>query len=252
MRHICVLNEEEMAIKSRREVGQVFLFVLMAMGVGALIIGPLLVHISTSLTSLRKGTEAVNQYYAADSGVEHAIWRLRYGGLSLDLESPFIYTYSTVNTLPVEVTVTKKQYITDAQCGDNIPPNQSDRVTVSRTVEPTTAPPGESTVFNYSIRFENIGTSNIHFYEIGYRLPMGFTYVDGSSGGFTTSNPVPTDGTLVWAFSPPLPSIHKDEVLTQTFQAIGVLEQGTYCEFCDVAWVIFQPGAIGGASPGPA
>lgn len=232
--------------KPTKQAGQALPIVLMALGAGALMIGPVLGYVSTGLNSLRRGAEAVAQYYAADAGVEHAIWRLRYGGLTIPSDTPFAYTYSTVNKLPVDLTLLNKSPSTDAECAHNQwPETQEERVTVARTVSPVTAPPGMPTTFDFSVRFENVGTSTIHFFEVGFTLPSGFTYVTGSASGFVTSDPQMVDGSMVWQWDEPLPSIRKDELIVQSFQATGTLPDGIYCDYCDVAWVIFQPDSIG-------
>lgn len=230
----------------RRETGQAFPVVLMALGGGALMIGPLLGYVSTGLTGVRRGAEAAARYYAADAGVEHAMWRLRYGGLTLATDSPFTYAYSSVNGLPIDMIVVNKSPSTDAECARNQwPETQQERVTVARTVSPTTAPPGGPTTFDFSIRFRNVGTSNVHFYEIGATLPEGFTYVAGSAFGFTAGDPEVVDGSLVWEWDTPLPNIRADELIVLNFQAVGTLDSGAYCDYCDVSWVIFEPEGIG-------
>ena len=195
----------------------------------------------------KNGSVAAGEYYAADSGLEHAMWRLKYDGLSLEVDEPFIYTYDTVNDLTELITITRKAPVTDALCGDNLQDPPSDRVTVSKAVSPTTATPGVLTTFNYTITFNNVGPSKIKFKEIGYGLPTGFSYVAGSSGGnvLPANNPTINGSILAWDFSPPLPEINEGEQLIRTFQATGILDQGTYCAYCDSAWVIFQPGSIG-------
>ena len=239
-----------MSIKFKGNKGQVLPLALIAMAGGALIIGPLMTYVSTSLYSLQKGTASVREYYAADSGAEHAIWRLKYDGLSLSMETPFNYIYSTVNNLPVDITITKKATVTSSLCGDNLPGSDSDKVEISKSVTPEHATPGVPTVFNYQIEFENQGTSTIHFSEIGYTLPVGFIYIAGSSVGNYSDPPNYSDPTingriLTWDFSPPYPSIGSGDEFDQTFRATGVLDDGTYCDLCDAAWVVFTPASIG-------
>lgn len=231
--------------KVEREIGLILPLILITMAGGVLIIGPMLSYISTSLYSLQKGNVAINEYYAADSGVEHVVWRIKYNGLLLDFETPFNYIYSSVNGLPIDITVTKIFFGASALCGQNLPPNPTDRAEISRAITPMSAPPGVLTTFDYMISFRDIGTSVLHFNEIGYSLPDGFTYVAGSSTGFTTDDPVIDEETLQWHFPTPMPKINPGEEVIQRFQARGVLNSGTYCGFCDGAWVIFAPEDVG-------
>ncbi|MBI4287736.1 MAG: hypothetical protein HY671_04810 [Chloroflexi bacterium] len=234
-----------MPAKAKREAGQALPLALILLAVGALITGPLLGYVNVGLGSLQKGADTMGQYYAADSGVEHAIWRIRDDGLVLNENDPFPYTFSTVNGLSVDIIITNKSPVTDSECDDNNPSGQSDRVEVGRAVSPLSAPPGQPTTFSYTVTFTNIGTGNIHFNEIGYTLPAGFSYVNGSSSGVTVSNPQVIDGSLVWQFDPPLPDVPSGETMNQYFQATGTLDDGVYCGYCDAAWVIFEPDSVG-------
>ena len=45
-------------------------------------------HVGTSLIASRLYGEMISQQYSSDAGVEHAIWRLTYGGLAGDLTAP--------------------------------------------------------------------------------------------------------------------------------------------------------------------
>lgn len=230
---------------NRRQAGQALPIVLMALGMGALLMGPLLNYVSVTLTNLQKGTGTVDEYYAADSGSEHAIWQVAYGGLTMEVEDPFTYALSAVNNLNVDITITNKSASTSAECSGSEAGGGSDRVTVLRTVQPLTAPAGVPTTFSFSIRFSNVGTGNLHFSEIGYTLPQGFTYTNGSASGVTVSDPQLVDGSLIWGFEPPLPEIASGGELTEDFQAVGTLDEGVYCDYCDAAWVVFQPASVG-------
>ena len=52
---------------------------LVMLGVGSLLIPPLLAHITTSLLACRAVEEGLEEQYAADSGVEYALWQLQNG-----------------------------------------------------------------------------------------------------------------------------------------------------------------------------
>ncbi len=70
------------------EKGQALPLVLIAIMLGALVIPPFLGHTGTSLIGSRHYGETVYAQYAADSGAEHAIWRLAYNGLTDNISSP--------------------------------------------------------------------------------------------------------------------------------------------------------------------
>jgi hypothetical protein len=85
------------------EGGRVLVWTLVILGLGTLLIPPLLAHVSTSLLATRAIEESLKEQYAADAGVEHAIFRMSTGeydlGESFDTPTP-------VNNLPVSVTIT--------------------------------------------------------------------------------------------------------------------------------------------------
>lgn len=93
------------------EKGQALPLVLIAVALGALVIPSFLNHTGTSLIGSRTYAQEIGAQYAADSGAEHAIWNLEYGGLSDNLTSVGDnVTYAlgeSINGLPVNVTVIK-------------------------------------------------------------------------------------------------------------------------------------------------
>lgn len=50
---------------------------LAALAVGALLVTPFLTHVSVNLLASRRADEAINDHYAADAGIEWALWRLK-------------------------------------------------------------------------------------------------------------------------------------------------------------------------------
>lgn len=79
--------------------GQVLALALITMIFGAMVIGGFLLMASTALESSARTGENLQAYYAADAGVEDAIWKVRYGDLSTaGLAAP---GDATIYTLPV-------------------------------------------------------------------------------------------------------------------------------------------------------
>ena len=85
------------------ESGRVLVWTLVILGIGALLIPPLLASISTNLLATRAIEEDLKEQYAADAGVEQAIFRMSEGEYTLG-ES--FDTPTLVNNLPVSVTIT--------------------------------------------------------------------------------------------------------------------------------------------------
>ena len=61
------------------EKGQSLPLALIALAVGALIVAPFLGYSGNALSGSRVYEQAITERYAADAGVEYAIWRLQMG-----------------------------------------------------------------------------------------------------------------------------------------------------------------------------
>ncbi len=81
--------------------GRTLALALIVLAVGCLLIPPFLAHISTNLLAIRATEEGLNEQYAADAGVEDALYRLANGE---PVGEPF-NTPTLVNGMPVTVTV---------------------------------------------------------------------------------------------------------------------------------------------------
>ena len=93
----------------KSEKGQALPLVLIAIAIGALVIPSFLSQTGTSLIGSRTYAQEINAQYAADSGAEHAIWNLKYGGLKIvipDVGDSTSYSINeTINNQQVNVTV---------------------------------------------------------------------------------------------------------------------------------------------------
>ena len=121
-------------MKIRNEKGQALPLVMIAIMIGAFVIPPFLGHIGTSLASSQTYENSINEEYAADAGVEHAIWNLTDGGITSNLTLPgdtVSYTLpELINGLTTNITIINKQ--------DTIPNGFGiTSVAGSRTIEAT-------------------------------------------------------------------------------------------------------------------
>jgi len=101
----------------RDERGNVLTLVLILLVVGGLILTPLLGLMSTGLVSGTVYERKMDDYYAADGGVEDAIWRLQTNSLTFDAGN---YSYPeplSVNERSVEVAIYR--YDWNPTCGEN-------------------------------------------------------------------------------------------------------------------------------------
>lgn len=234
--------------------GQILPLALIALGLGAALSVSLLAFTGSALGISRKAERNVVADYSADAGVEHAIWRLRYEpgfADSLTEGDPTSYSMS-INDMDVDMTVT----LVPPPAYPPPPPPRPQAWRLCVKVNPIDPPlvPGVTNTHTFAIEVKNMGTSTIHLEEVGFWLPKsspvhpwnGFTYLAGSSSGFTTANPssitpVNPYWELIWPFSPPLPDIRAGETLTQSFQARGCPD-GLY-RF--EGWVGAAPNSIG-------
>jgi hypothetical protein len=95
----------------KSEKGQALPLVLIAIAIGALVIPSFLNNTGTNLIGSRTYAQQIYAQYAADSGAEHAIWNLRYGGLGdtlADVGDNVSYALGeSINGLAVNVSVIK-------------------------------------------------------------------------------------------------------------------------------------------------
>ena len=98
---------------SNSEKGQALPLALIILSIGALLVGAFLSYTSTNLIASRIRERIVEGQYAADAGVEDAIWNLLYGDfptILTDPEDSISYTLDkSINGLTTNVTVTRKE-----------------------------------------------------------------------------------------------------------------------------------------------
>ncbi len=107
------------------EQGFVLPVVLAAMAAGTLLLSPFLSQASTSLMSSKDYTRFTYEQHSADAGIEHAIWGLAYGELTIhipDLGNSFSYSLDeAVNGIAPDITVTmtgSPTYVITSTAGD--------------------------------------------------------------------------------------------------------------------------------------
>ena len=113
---------------------------------------------------------------------------------------------------------------------------QGQALTLTKEVSPATAPVNTATTFTYTITIDNQGGDAVTLEQVVDNLPPDFSYVEGSTSGFITSDPdANSTGAdcgsnsyiLTWDLSPYV-QVGAGEELTLTFQAAATLSDGTY------------------------
>jgi hypothetical protein len=183
----------------RDEKGQALVLVLVLILLGSLIITPMLSHIGTGLKVGKEVyEERMELFYAADSGIEDALWQIKYEKLTDDLfdEDYDPYDYSeeynyreplVVNDKEVNVTI-ENIWVPDIDAPDaddaaliieGIPPDIPPKLIITGSI------PDESTyqikiIYNYD-NDEDPGGGTLAVETIGIWLPPGFHYAGNCS-----------------------------------------------------------------------
>jgi hypothetical protein len=225
------------------EAGQALILVLVFLLLGSLTLVPALAHIGTALKTGRAYEEKTDALYAADAGVDDAIWQVKYNGLESLFESPnYNYIFSTnasytldnpVNGFTTNVTIgnvwipsnvtLQELSLTPAQAKAIIERPITDNTTNRLVVAGT--PLDEN---NYRIKLEfypAVGvTENLSVSSVGIWIPQGFTYdgdcnmadFDGTHDKYVeTVEARPGGQAVVWDFSQepiPFPDLPPEEL----------------------------------------
>jgi len=219
------------------ETGQALPVVLVLMLLGGLLIAPSLSYAATSLNAGQIVEKKVNGLYAADAGVEYALWYIVDGSEKLkDLKELPEY----VNQLEVKIKADEEKdpytiyYGELTETGDKY-----DYLDVGGEMGEWEE---EVEAYPYTITVTwqaESGKPPINLEEIGVRLPVGYEYKPGSAATFFEgelfSNDEPVDpveqdqaGAYMpkWEFTPPYPEVSEENpVATQTLYVTGAGEQ---------------------------
>ena len=225
------------------EKGQALPIVLALLILGGLTIVPSLGYITTSLKSSRMLVEGVRGVYAADAGVEDALWSL------INEVPPSTQLSDNVNQMEVAIQTENKGDYT-LYLGELIEPGEHVNYL---DVDGEMVWDGGANAYNYTVSITwqaDPGIPPIKLKEVGARIPIGYSYQSGSAANFpenlSTDEPdeiLDAQGAylLNWVLSSPLPNISENiTVQTQTFYITGEGNQeGHY------AWVVASRDDVG-------
>jgi uncharacterized repeat protein (TIGR01451 family) len=213
--------------KEGKEKGQVMLMSLVVLTVGTLIITPLLHCTYTGVKAAGIYRRVTHELYAADAGVEYAMWQLKN-----DLP---VSASITIGNMPVSIDISQLSELPYGPVISDTGP-QSWRLEVSSSLVDN-----RNGTFNDTVTVANVGPSTIHLIEIGAGLPEGFTFISGSTtGDITAQNPseILADGKIYWTLN--LHKLNSDESACHIFLIQGSgLTHGIY------SWVTANAESIG-------
>jgi hypothetical protein len=221
----------------RDEKGQALILALILLVVGGLIITSLLGLMNTGLITGQVYENKMHELYAADAGVEDALWKMKNIELVGFLYGYDDYNYFTVYPYPYDVHVNDKAVnvtIENVWIPKDIPAPDA---TIARQIieEGKLIIAGSPSLigaqYEIKIGYDNAcnGTANARVNRIGIWLPPGFEYVMGSSDlekasgkpYYSAANVTPHKGgyAVIWDFVSSV--LVKDFPKSFTFQYSG-------------------------------
>ena len=221
----------------KSEKGQTLPLVLALLAIGTLTIVPSLNYSTSSLNGSRSLAQGMKGTYAADAGIENALWSLQ------RVIPPPAQLTDNLNEMTVTIeTETKGYYV--LYFGELVEPgvHYEDYLDIAGQI----VWDEEVDKYKYTITvtwLPNQGEPVIHMEAIGAKLPPNYSYDKGSAAGFA-SNLSEDEPEIVidsmgaeminWDFGTPMPSVSEhNPVATQTFYIIGTGElEGNY------TWVV--------------
>jgi len=201
------------------EKGAAFLIVLVMMMVGGLFIVPTLNFVSTSVRTGEVFEEKLKAYYAAEAGVEDALWRMINDKPSL---FPHSYELAGINGMTVSVVINTVNTIAGQDIG--LGGVHDEFLTITKSVVYNDG------IYDYTLSSTNDGVGNVKVEMILLDFPPGLDYVWDSTGGdLYGDNPnvigdSNTGITLFWEFIPPYPTIPEEATRVHTFQLSSLTE----------------------------
>jgi Flp pilus assembly pilin Flp len=206
------------------ETGAALIIVLVLLLLGSLTIVPVLAHVGTALKTGGLYEDKTKRLYAADAGVEDAIWQIKYDALeALSGDPDYAYNFSTNCTYELEDPVnglTTNVTIQNVWIPSNVPPPsdsetariiiESNKLMVSGTAG---ADPMDTTykikIFFYPGEDEE---DELLVDSLGVWLPLGFSYTANTSNleqldpwepCYSKPTVEPYDGgeSILWEFS---------------------------------------------------
>ncbi len=209
----------------REEGGQALILALALLGIGGLIVVPLLSFMSTGLMAAQTVEKKMNQLYAADAGIEDAAHKIKYDTpdppLPANVDDSVTYPINGINNTNVSVTITKESdalNFLEKLMADHYSGTHSDWMDVTDSMSAGT----------YTITVTDLNSNNKHLDTIGawfagtsYNI-SGTATIDGSHPPYTV--PIPEvrifeGGTaFLWSWGPSdRPVFNVDDWMTLTF-----------------------------------
>jgi len=209
------------------ESGQALPIVLVLLLLGGLLIAPTLSYAATSLNAGQIVEKNVNGLYAADAGVEDALWSIKNDAVPAQQPYPLPENVNQMQvSIETDIIGTYALYEGDLIVVGETPQVHYDYLDVDG--EMVWEELAQAYKYTITVTWQaESGDPPIKLKEVGVRLPVGYSYQSGSAAGMSPLDPVPIEQDaagaymLNWELPPPYPDVAQDEPATQTFYATG-------------------------------
>jgi hypothetical protein len=169
------------------ESGQALILVLVLLLLGSFIIAPLMAYMATGLRTTSQVFEPkVDAQYAADAGIEDAVWQIKYEHLDTLFPDYSPYDYTTDWTYPLSEQVNAKSTsvsINNVWIPKNVaaPGESQARNIIEAGKLIVTGSISATSTYRIKISYYKGAAENLGVTSLGVWLPRGFEYVMGSS-----------------------------------------------------------------------
>ena len=200
------------------ERGQAFILVLILLLLGSLLFTPLLTFVATGLKTGLIYEKKTNELYAADAGVQDAIWQIKYDHLETLFTSPAysVYDYTTAWTYDLSRRVNAKDVsitIKNVWIPKNVavPSEAQSRAIIEAGKLVVTGSIAGTSSYKIKVAYYPEAKEDLRVETLGIWLPRGFSYVVGSSNleadshaeyySVPTVEPFASNQVVLWSFS---------------------------------------------------
>lgn len=192
--------------------GQVLILALIFLFLGSLLTLSLLTFTSTGLKSGSVYEKKTDELYAADAGVQDAVWQIRYDYLETLFTNPVFSNYDFTTAWTYNLSDNLNGKITNVTIRNlwmpkNISvPNTSQAQAITESAKLVISSYNGTSSYRIKVSYIPVAGENLTVNSIGIWLPAGFTYVSGSSNfGNITANTSVTSYSggqaVVWGFN---------------------------------------------------
>ena len=187
----------------RDESGIALPAVLILLLFSGLLVVPVLSHAGTGLKAGQLHENKLALSYAADAGLEQALWKTMNEEIILeqyDYETEYTYSLpQDINGMSIDISAQQIWPLGGLESDENGTAHPSCLLATSGI---TGLQEGE---YEVHISYDDT-QGDLYVDRVGVWLPVGFDYVNGSSSGITTDNPSESDWhggkALIWEFQP--------------------------------------------------